>query len=138
MTAQGPAPDFDRLLSGHPSDMPVSKFDTTTAKRWALFGIGGAYTVGPWGITFSANLTSDETGIGNWTEEQFKKALTEGKSKGLDSNRPLLPPMPWQNYTNIKDEDIKAIFAYLKSTKPVKNMVPAPMTPDQFAPYSQN
>jgi hypothetical protein len=55
---------------------------------------------------------------------QFKKALSEGKYKGLDGNRMLLPHMPWQNYRNIKDEDLKAVFAFLKSTKPVKNVVP--------------
>ncbi len=38
----------------------------------------------------------------------------------------LLPPMPWPNYRNLKDEDVKAIFAFLKSVKPVKNLVPQP------------
>lgn len=84
------------------------------------------------GVSFSANLTSDSTGIGGWTEEQFAKALRQGKSKGLDGNRQLLPPMPWPNYITLTDADMKAIFAYLKSTKPVKNVVPAPIPPDQL------
>lgn len=79
---------------------------------------------GPWGISFTANITSDSTGIGMWTLDQFKKAFKEGKYKGLDNSRPLLPPMPRQNYKNIKDEDAEAIFAFLKSTKPVHNIVP--------------
>jgi hypothetical protein len=40
--------------------------------------------------------------------------------------------MPWQNYAVLKDEDISAIFAYLKSTPPVKNVVPAPIPADQI------
>ncbi len=39
--------------------------------------------------------------------------------------------MPWHNFANISDEDVSAIFAYLKSTKPVRNVVPAPIPPDQ-------
>ena len=81
---------------------------------------------GPWGISFAANLTPDETGIGSWTFEQFKTAMTQGKYKGMENGRPLLPPMPWFNFTEMKDEDLRAIFAYLKSIKPVKNVVPPP------------
>ena len=77
-------------------------------------------------VSFAGNLTSDETGIGNWTEEQFKKAITQGKYKGLDNSRPLLPPMPWPQFSMLNDADVKAIYTYLKSTKPVRNVVPAP------------
>jgi hypothetical protein len=76
------------------------------------------------GVSFSANITSDDTGIGSWTLEQFKKAFTKGRYKGLDNTRPLLPPMPWENYRNMADDDVESIFLYLKSTKPVKNIVP--------------
>ncbi|MCB0586996.1 MAG: diheme cytochrome c-553, partial [Phaeodactylibacter sp.] len=65
-------------------------------------------------------------------EEQFRKAFTEGKSKGLEGTRPILPPMPWANYINIVDEDLKAIFAYLKSTNPVENAVPNPIPPGEL------
>ncbi len=135
MTEHGPGLDMDRLLSGHPAQIPIMGFDSLTTKNWALFNMTGTAVVGPWGASFSANITSDETGIGNWTLAQFKKALTEGKSKGLDGARPLLPPMPWENYKNIKDEDISAIFAYLKSTKPVENIVPNPIIPERLAQY---
>jgi hypothetical protein len=133
MTPEGPAKDMDRMLSGHPSSIPLFPFDTATTKNWVLFNMSGTSMIGPWGASFSANLTSDETGIGSWTEEQFRKALTEGKFKGLDNTRPLLPPMPWENYKNMKDEDIKAIFAFLKSTKPIKNVVPTPVAPQDLA-----
>ena len=45
--------------------------------------------------------------------------------------RPLLPPMPWDVYGKKTDEDLKAIYAYLMSIKPIKNMVPQPVPPNQ-------
>jgi hypothetical protein len=45
--------------------------------------------------------------------------------KGLDGTRPIMPPMPWTQYKNLADEDLRDIFAFLKSTKPVHNIVPA-------------
>jgi hypothetical protein len=76
-----------------------------------------------------ANLTPDATGIGNWKEEQFIYALRNGKMKGLAGSRPMLPPMPWQMYRNMTDDELKAIFAYLKTTKPIRNIVPQPTPP---------
>ncbi|MBK9337508.1 MAG: hypothetical protein IPM98_13440 [Lewinellaceae bacterium] len=49
----------------------------------------------------------------------------------MADGRMLQPPMPWYNYMGMKAEDVEAIFQYLKSTKPVRNVVPAPMPPDQ-------
>ncbi len=46
------------------------------------------------------------------------------KGQHLGAGRPILPPMPWQNLGALTDEDLTAIFAYLKSTKPIKNQVP--------------
>lgn len=126
---QGPELDTSRRLSGRPANQPLPSFDTTTAKSWVLMAHDLTAAVGPWGISFAANLTSDETGIGSWSLDQFVKSLREGKYKGMDNSRPLLPPMPWQNYRNLNDDDLKAIFAFLKSTKPVENRVPAPIPP---------
>jgi hypothetical protein len=69
------------------------------------------------------------TGIGNWQEENFMRAIREGKFKGIAAGRDLLPPMPWEMYKNLTDDELKAIFAYLKSTKPIKNIVPDPTPP---------
>lgn len=114
-------------LSGYQSANLSPKADSNVVKQgWLLFGNDLTTAVGPWGQSFAANLTSDATGIGNWKEEQFIKALREGKYKGLDDTRPLLPPMPWFVYKNLNDDDLKSIFAFLKSTTPVKNVVPAP------------
>jgi hypothetical protein len=114
-------------FGGYPSTRQLQKVDTQNLKKgWMLFGPDLTSAVGPWGMSFAANISSDATGIGNWKEAQFIKALREGKSKGLDGSRPLLPPMPWFVYKNFTDEDLKSIFAFLKSTKPVHNVVPAP------------
>lgn len=132
MTAQGPALDPKLLLSGHPANAPLPAItDPNMVKpgQWVLFHPMNTAAVGPWGTSYSANLTPDVTGIGEWSFEQFKKALTEGKYKGMDNNRMLLPPMPWTNYRKIADEDIRAIFAYLKSLPAVSNQVPAPVPP---------
>lgn len=129
----GPEPDPSRRLSGHPADVKVAPVDTNQLKSWVFFAPDLTAAVGPWGISYSANLTSDSTGIGPWKFEQFKKAIREGKFMGLDGARPLLPPMPWQQYRNLTDEDLRDIFAFLKSTKPVKNVVPEPVPPSQVA-----
>lgn len=131
MTPQGPVPDTNLLLSGHPSAIPVGPVDTTTLKSWVLFSPMLTAAAGPWGVSFAANLTSDDSGIGSWSEAQFMKAIREGKYMGLDNGRMILPPMPWPVYAQATDEDLKAIFAYLKSTKPVHNVVPPPIPPKQ-------
>jgi len=129
MTDRGPEADPERRLSGHPSQEGLPPYDTETAKAYVLFNMGLTAAIGPWGTSFAANLTPDETGIGNWTESQFLKAIKEGKFKGMDGTRPLLPPMPWTEYRNFPDEDLAAIFAYLKTIKPVDNVVPAAIPP---------
>ena len=124
MTANGPEPDSSLWLSGHPSTMPAPAVDRADmAKRGLAVTDMLTAWVGPWGTTYAPNITGDETGIGMWSEQQFINCIREGKLKGL--SRPLLPPMPWQFYKAMTDEELKAIFAYLKSTKPIKNIAPA-------------
>lgn len=133
MGTNGPEIIPELMLSGYPSDRPVIKFSDSLFKDgFAMFYPDLTAAAGPWGISFAGNLTPDETGIGNWTEEQFKKAITQGKFKGIDGGRMLLPPMPWFNYASLKDEDINAIFMYLKSITPVENVVPQPVSPDKM------
>lgn len=133
MGPQGPEVITDLILSGYPATRPFEKVEPELIKKgWILFNADLTAAAGPWGVSFAANLTSDQTGIGNWTEENFKRALKEGKYKGLEGFRMLLPPMPWSNFTVISDEDVKAIFQYLKSTKPVNNIVPIPISTEQI------
>lgn len=127
MGAHGPEIIPESRFGGYPAGRPVVKPDSTDLKKgYVLLGGDLTSAVGPWGLSFSANISSDETGIGAWTEGAFVNAIRHGKMKGLDNNRDMLPPMPWYNFARFTDEDLKAIFAYLKSTPPVANVVPAP------------
>ncbi len=95
MGAQGPELDMQKRLSGYPAERPLSKANVNSLKNgWLLFSGDLTAAAGPWGVSFSANITSDSTGIGNWSEEQFNKAIKMGKYKGLDSTRMLLPQCP--------------------------------------------
>lgn len=109
---------------------PVDK--ATVAKGWTLFAPGQTAAVGPWGVSYAANITSDATGIGNWSEAQFINSIRKGVYKGIDDARPLLPPMPWFVLKNMTDEDLKAMYYYLKTTKPVFNRVPGPQPLDKL------
>lgn len=120
-------------FSGFPGNKTIPPVDKANlANNWLLFASDLTSAVGPWGQSFAANISSDETGIGNWSEEQFRKAIREGKYKGMDGTRPLLPPMPWFVYKNFSDLDIKAIYTFLQSTNPVRNVVPAPRKPSEL------
>jgi hypothetical protein len=126
MGPNGPEIDMERRLSGFPSTRPMPQFDSNLVKKGiAMFNEDLTSAAGPWGISFAANLTSDATGAGSWPEENFIRALRKGKFKGHDNERNLLPPMPWYNFAHLTDDDIKAVFAFLQSTKPVENVVPA-------------
>lgn len=133
MGANGPELIQELRLSGFPKDGKLPQVDKKALEKgWVLFAPDLTAAVGPWGISYAANLTSDVTGIGNWNEENFIKSIREGKLKGLDGSRQLLPPMPWFNYKNLTDEDLKSIFAFLKTTKPVNNIVNAPTPPTEI------
>jgi len=125
--------DQKRLLSGHPAGSAIAPIDMKMVGpgKWTLTNDHLTGWVGPWGMSFAANLTpDDQTGIGLWTEDFFIKALRTGKHMG--AGRPILPPMPWQNLVQASDEDLQAIFAYLKSLPAVKNAVPAPIPPTEL------
>lgn len=125
--------DLEHRFGGHLAGSPLGKPNLSVMKDgYMLFALDLTSAAGPWGQSYAANISSDETGIGNWSEEQFIRAIREGKSKGLKEGRELLPPMPWFVYRNLSDTDLKAIFAYLKTTKPVRNVVPGPKTPKEL------
>jgi len=125
MGPNGPEDDLSLLLSGHPAQMPPPDFDAKEAAKKGLI-VTQTFTswTGPWGTTYAVNLTSDASGIGGWKEEQFIKALHERKWMGLEGTRPLMPPMSMMPATRMNDDELKAIFAYLKTTAPVKNVAP--------------
>jgi hypothetical protein len=126
MTSHGPVLDSTRLLSGHPAAMPkIDSYSDDFAMKGLTLTMDLTEWIGPWGTSYAANLTPDETGTGNWTAEQFMYAIRNGKFKGLPGSRPLLPPMPWETYKFMTDGEIKAIFAYLRTVKPIQNIVPS-------------
>ena len=123
----------ERMLSGYPADRPLEKIDVNVLQKgWVLFTSDLTGAVGPWGVSFAANLTSDQSGVGNWTEDNFLRAMKQGKFKGIEGSRDLLPPMPWANYAKMSDEDVRYVFAYLKTVKPVYNLVPAAIPPTEI------
>ncbi len=130
MTDQGPVPDDSRLLSGQPSDLPALDAPTMLSPTGWMAACNGHMTAwaGPWGISYAANLTPDTaTGLGAWTPDIFVATLRTGKHMG--SGRNILPPMPWNFYSTLTDDDLKSIFAYLQSLPPVHNQVPQPVPP---------
>jgi mono/diheme cytochrome c family protein len=131
MGARGPEPDMTRMLSGHPSALQMPPAPALPPGPW-IASVAATMTAwsGPWGVSFTANLTPDrETGLGDWTFEQFVQALKTGRHQG--KGRPILPPMPYFNYAKATDDDLAAIFAYLQSIPAVQNRVPQPIDPPE-------
>jgi mono/diheme cytochrome c family protein len=131
MTEQGPAPDMSRMLSGHPEQLRMPRPPKLPEGPWLWMGAAtNTAFSGPWGVSYAVNLTPDEnTGLGIWTEEMFVRALRTGRHMGV--SRPILPPMPWQHLAHLTDEDLKAIYAYLRSIPPVRNRVPEALEPEE-------
>ncbi len=129
MGEYGPVPDESRYLSGHPEGSELPPAPALPEGPWAAVGTWDLTAwSGPWGTSFTMNLTPDEnTGIGSWSEETFIKALRTGRHMGV--SRPILPPMPWENFAKLSDEDIKAVYAYLMSQPPIHNRIPEPLPP---------
>ena len=128
MGPRGPEPDSSRLLSGHPDNAHLPPPPKLPPGQWSVVVAGLTAWAGPWGTSYAANLTPDQnTGLGIWTEEVFIKSMRTGKHYGVA--RDILPPMAWQSLAALTDEDLKAIYAYLRSIPPVKNRVPAPAPP---------
>lgn len=120
-------PDPDRLFMGHPADEPVPEIPdmVMTSPEYMEFLDNLDTTV--WAtdnrIVFTANLTpDDETGIGTWTEEDFISTIRSGRHQGVGKR--LKYPMPWQELAALDDEELAALFAYLRTVKPVNNKVP--------------
>jgi mono/diheme cytochrome c family protein len=133
MGPKGPEIDMERRLSGYPSSRPLPKFDTVMANKGITqFNEDFTAYAGPWGVSFSANLTGDATGAGSWPLQKFIYAIRNGKFKGDANGRDLLPPMPWFNYKLMTDEDLASIHAYLKTLKPVENVPPSPKSFSQL------
>jgi mono/diheme cytochrome c family protein len=128
MGPAGPEPDMGRMLSGHPESLkmpPPPAMAPTDPWNWAGAATNTA-VAGPWGVSYAMNLTPDQnTGLGIWTEDMFVNAIRTGKH--MATSRPILPPMPWPVYRNMTDDDLKSVFAYLRTVPGIANRIPDPV-----------
>ena len=131
MGPQGPEPDMSRMLSGHPESLVMPPAPALPPGPW--IGSSSATNTahaGPWGVSFTANLTPDaETGLGQWTLKNFIDTIRTGRHMGR--GRPVLPPMPIPVYNHFTDDDLEAVYSYLRTVAPIKNRVPEPLPPAQ-------
>ena len=128
MGPKGPAPDMSRALSGHPADFQVPPAPKPSGPWIVSAAATNTAWSGPWGVSFTANLTPDpETGLGKWTLKNFKDTIRTGRHMGR--GREILPPMPIPMYKHFTDADLEAIFSYLQSIPPIRNQVPEPLPP---------
>jgi len=127
MGPQGPEPDLSRALSGHPEGLQLPPPPALPEGPWGVLGaLTSTAWAGPWGISYTANLTPDpDTGLGRWSFEDFRDTLRSGRRLGR--GRSLLPPMPWQMYRHMSDADLRAIYTYLQSLPSLPNRVPEPV-----------
>ena len=124
MGPNGPEPDMTRQLSGH-NGGPLPAAPAMSGPWIGAMAATMTGWAGPWGISYTANLTPDkESGLGAWTEQQFIDTLRNGRRQGR--GRELLPPMPWKMIGTLNDADLKAVFAYLQSVPAISNKVPEP------------
>lgn len=128
MGANGPEPDMSRRLSGHPAGLAMPPAPPASPEWPVSAGATMTAWSGPWGTSFTANLTPDaETGLGQWTADEFLGALRTGRHQGR--GRQILPPMPYPFIGTLTDVDLRAIFAYLQSLPAIRNKVPEPLPP---------
>lgn len=123
-------PDLTKMLSGHPQAVRIAARPSLPLQGGWLVAINETNTAwaGPWGVSFTSNLTPDRvTGIGSWTEKTFIASIRSGKKSGV--GRDLLPPMPWRMYAKLTDEDLRALYAYLMTVPAISNRVPEPIAP---------
>ena len=131
MGPHGPEPDMSRMLSGHPESLVMPPAPTLPPGPWIVSSSAtNTAHAGPWGVSFTANLTPDaETGLGQWTLKNFIDTIRSGRHMGR--GRPVLPPMPIPVYNHFTDDDLEAVYAYLRTIAPIRNRVPEPLPPAQ-------
>lgn len=128
MGKNGPEPDMSRMLSGHPQDLAMPPVPKLPEGPWLIVSAAtNTAHAGPWGVSFTANLTPDaDTGLGDWSFQNFKDTIRTGRHLGR--GREILPPMPIPVYSQMTDRDLEAIYS-LRTIPPLKNKVPEPWAP---------
>ncbi len=103
----------------------------SVTRLWAPYPeMGGGMRVAwrVFGTTWSRNLTPHaETGLGQWTPAQVKRAITAGIAR--DGRQMHWQAMPWDHFSNLTPEDLEALVAYLRHLPPADSAVPAPIPP---------
>ena len=125
VTAPVPPPDFSnpvkrgeylvRMADCVTCHSPMVKGQTNFAMAFS----GGFRLIGPWGDVTAVNITPDPSGIPYYDERLFLQVMRTGYVKA----RKLNPIMPWNNFRHLSDDDLKAMFAYLKTLPPIKHRV---------------
>ncbi len=122
--------NMNMYLAGHPANAPYPRYNFSMMQQGIFILTSTQMTAfsGPFGTSFASNLTPDnETGLGEWTEKMFIQAMRTGLHQGVAGNRKIFPPMPTKHYAQMNDEDLKAVWAYLRTIKPVRNEVSPPL-----------
>ena len=133
MGPQGPGPDMSRMLSGHPAEMKIDAPAMLQPPWMAAGSMTMTAWSGPWGVSFTANLTPDSaTGLGAWSLATFDSAIRTGKHMG--NGRPILPPMPWPGLRQMTDDDLASVYMFLRSIPAISNKVPDPIMPGTTMP----
>jgi mono/diheme cytochrome c family protein len=126
-------PSFDAALVKRGRDLAAmgNCSDCHTVRGGKSFA-GGLAVPTPFGAIYSSNITPDpDTGIGRWSEEAFRRAMRSGVDR---SGQHLYPTFPYDHFTNVSDEDDRALYAFLMTREPVR----APARANQLAfPYDQ-
>jgi mono/diheme cytochrome c family protein len=129
MGPSGPEPDLTRALSGHPQALVMPPAPALPKGPWmGTFSATFTAWAGPWGVSFTANLTPDrDTGLGAWDARTFIDTIRSGRV--MAKGRELLPPMPFPAMQKMTDADLASIFAYLRTVPTIVNKVPEPVPP---------
>jgi mono/diheme cytochrome c family protein len=123
--SQGMTPDPARLLAGRPETTKIP----TKADGEIHASLDLTAWWGPWGQTVASNLTPDPaTGMPSkgYNEKTFVATMRSGKKP---NGTAVMPPMPIDVYQNLTDDDLRSIWAYLVTLKPIRNAVYAGITP---------
>jgi len=100
---------------------------------------GGNEFEGPWGVAYASNITPDEeTGIGEWSEQEIVDALHLGLHPAHEGEEAyqLVPAMPYMRFSALSDQEALDTAAYLLSLEPVVNEIPAREITEEPAPYT--
>jgi mono/diheme cytochrome c family protein len=124
-TVEPPAPQsFEPALVKHGRDLAAigNCSDCHTVKGGKTFA-GGLPVPTPFGTIYSSNITPDpETGIGRWSEAAFRRAMRSGVDR---AGQHLYPTFPYDHFTNVNDEDDRALYAFLMTRPAVRAVAPA-------------